>query len=231
MPRRLRPARAVRPAPAGPGALAVIRGGFYRLFATLLLYPTAQRLADARAMARALGRHDAVLAGFAFYPQWRRVQAALAQLAPQDARDLRDLQEEFVRLFLVRPAAVPCASAYCGTAAVTWLPASLSRTYAEAGLAPSPAAGEPPDGVAVELEFMAALCETEAAAPDGEHFAILVRERRFLADHLARWFPRFAQCVARAAPAGFYATVTDAALAFVLHDRDLVGALQRLSPP
>jgi TorA maturation chaperone TorD len=220
---RLRPAApATRPARAGLNALARVRGTFYRLFATLLLYPTPHRLAAAAAAARALGSCEAVLAGFAFYPQWRRARAALQTLLPGATPALED---EFVRLFLVRPEAVPCESAYCGAAAAAWLPAHLCRTYAEAGLALSPTAGEPPDGAAVELEFMAALCEAEAAAQDGDGIQILERQHRFLAHHLARWFPAFTQRVARAAPGGLYAAVTEAACAFVLHDLDLVDAL------
>jgi TorA maturation chaperone TorD len=133
-----------------------------------------------------------------------------------------------MRLFLINPEVPPYESLYTAPRADGGgiVAARLAREYADAGLALAPSLAEPPDAVAVELEFMAFLTEQEAQAwshgSRDEAVQVLAHEQRFLIQHLGRWFPALARRVRTAAPAGFYATVAEATDAFVRHDGDLI---------
>ncbi len=202
----------------------------YRLSGGLFLYPDEGRLRRLQAEAEALCRQSPSLAVFAFFGPWQRMLDALRMGAAEE------IQNEYTRLFLINPEAPPYESFYLdplgqagGLAA-----AQLAREYAEAGLELSPFLKEPPDHAAVELEFMAFLCDGEAQAwtagvPE-EAMQILSRQRRFIAGHLGRWVPSFARRIIRPRPAGFYALVAGAAEAFVHHDADLIGLLLQRAP-
>jgi TorA maturation chaperone TorD len=217
----------------------VLRSGFYRLFATLFLYPRSDRLSAARALACTLARRNDTLVAFAFYGHWSRVSDALERVVPGAPLDdsapalgeaTARVEDEFTRLFLARSQAPASESAYADPpGAAGWRLVELAREYAAWGLVVAPPSGEAPDAAPVELEFMAYLCQREAdawACRAGDVArGVLRQERDFLARHLSRWIPVFARRVAHAAPGGFYARVADAGSAFVLHDRSLVEAL------
>jgi TorA maturation chaperone TorD len=107
--------------------------------------------------------------------------------------------------------------------------ARLAREYADAGLDVSPSLNEPSDHAAVELEFMAFLCDTEARAWEEqaveEGIQSLARQRLFLTEHLDQWFPAFARRILRVDRGRFYTVVAEAAQAFTHHDGDLLDLL------
>ncbi len=70
----------------------------------------------------------------------------------------------------------------------------VADTYSQAGLAVSKDAGENPDYIGVELDFMRALCEDESkewAKDGGQAIERLRTERSFLNNHLQKWVPKF----------------------------------------
>ncbi|MBI2320863.1 MAG: molecular chaperone TorD family protein [Chloroflexi bacterium] len=211
-------------------ALAGWRAAAYRLLAALLLPPSPQRWQRLSAVAGDLRHAEDAVAAFPFFQPWRHLLQAIEEI---DAAGLARLPEAYVRLFQISRDGVslPYESCYGvpdGQGA-GWVAALLTRTYARAGLNVAPSAGESPDHVAVELEFMAHLCAREAAAwaepAPREALGLLAQERSFLRLHLGRWLGDFAAEVrARAAEPLYVATAT-AAEALVHHDSDLVEAL------
>lgn len=212
--------------------LARLRERIYRLLSQTLLYPEDAHIHGLADAAETLFWDEESLARFAFHPVCRRLRTALLA---QRGRPAVDMQTMFVRLFSAGPRGVPCPpyeSAYRDAAgrADGWLLAEVEAAYAVAGVGASPAVGELPDHVAVELEFLAILCGCEADAWEREAVAVaakaLSRQQRFLQDHLSRWLSPFARRVARAAPGSFYATVSSCADDFVAYDADLVELLR-----
>jgi TorA maturation chaperone TorD len=94
--------------------------------------------------------------------------------------------------------------------------AAITGFYHAFGLSP---AGERPDHIAVELEFLGFLCCREALeAADGASGSSLemrAAQTTFLSNHLGKWAPAFALLVLRKAPAGpirLLAELMDAAI-------------------
>jgi len=216
--------------PLGDGGLAPISGMemarfreiAYRLFGGLLLYPEEPRWTLLNEVARELLAYSEPLASYPFFASWQRL---LIRLTMAEHRPLlAHLQPQFIRLFQVSldsPVCHPYESFYLDPErhSIGWIALDLAQEYAAEGLALSPTFRDMPDHVAVEMEFMAFLCGREAMAwEQGETERarqILGRERAFLEAHLGRWLPRFAQWVMAADAGGFYATVLEAAEAFV----------------
>ena len=207
--------------------LARFRQAGYRLFSAALLYPDEERFKTLGAVAQELEGRSRRLAEFAFFPQWSRFVRALVT-----CRDVRaaDLEKSYVRLFVVSPdgRCPPYASHYLAPGAPAQVMAEVEAEYARAGFSVPPSLGEPPDHVAVELEFMSLLCAEEAEAWNRRRLGAAVlrldRETSFLGHHLSRWFPEFSGQVAHDG-CGFYALAADAARAFVIHDLDLISTL------
>lgn len=226
-------ARSEGGAPTSLAGLAEVRESAYGLYGALFLYPTEERTGLLAAAAPELRRAGEAARVFSFFASLRSVLDSLERLAPDDRAML---EEEHVALFHAGGPSVTCPpyeSAYRdrtgfarGSVAV-----DVERAYAESGAAVSAlAAGELPDHVSLELEFMSLLCaaEAEAWAAADEHAAerFLRREETFLGQHLLRWFPTFARTVRQAASdSSFYRRVADAAHVFLVHDLDLVGVL------
>lgn len=223
------------PSSNGPGmslaTVARLRQGAYRLFSQSLLYPDQERTATLCRVARELMTHDQGWSSFSFFPQWAAFLRALERLgnSPPEV-----IQGESLSLFVVGQEPVPCPpyeAAYQGgdPAAVGWLLAQLEREYAQAGVQPSPTLNEPPDHVAVELEFMSFLCGKEAEAWESRNLeearSTLRRERAFLDAHLGRWFPGFARRVASEDGGGWFVAQVTAAATFLVHEEDLVGVI------
>jgi TorA maturation chaperone TorD len=206
--------------------LAHLRQGYYRFSGALFLYPDEERLVNLVGAAKELQKEGDSLAVFPFFGPWRLLLATLQELT-----DAEEVEEEYVRLFVVNPQAPPYESSYLDPRrrATGWITAGLAREYTEMGLAQSPSVQEPPDHVAVELEFMASLCSLEKQtwereAPE-EACQLLQSQRGFLGSHLERWFPAFARQVAAAGRDGLYVLAAEAAGALIHHDRDLVDLL------
>ncbi len=216
----------------GLAQLARLRQGCYRFLSALFLYPEGERSALLVRGARELLEASDSLAVFPFFGRWQRLLTTLKELG--EGRP--EAEKEYVRLFVVNPQAPPYESFYIDPKrqATGWITAQLVREYSRRGLTPVSSLGEPPDHVAVELEFMAFLCSLEARAWEEEDlkrgFQIQRWQRRFLDSHLQRWIPAFARQVTAASKGGVYALAAEAAYAFVHHDRDLVALALEAEP-
>ncbi|MFQ5946174.1 MAG: molecular chaperone [Anaerolineae bacterium] len=213
--------------------LARHRQAAYRLFGGVLLYPAEERLRTLSAVARELERAGQELAGFAFFPQWIRFLRALMQC---EGTGTAGLEEAYVRLFVVNPDGLcpPYASHYLAAEAPAWVIAEIEREYASSSVSLAPSLGEPPDHVAVELEFLSLLCGEEAQAWDRKALPDAMQrlqvESRFLTSHLCPWVSEFARIVALEDGGGFYSLATEAMWTFVEQDRELLGALLERFP-
>ena len=217
--------------------LARFRQAAYRLFSTMFLYPDEERLKTVTTVAGELGDQADFLATFSFFIQWRELLDVLQGLS---GANTAAIQEQYVQIFMVNPEYapyLPYESAYAEEGSNPGWPAvELEREYAAAGLALASSLREAPDHAAVELEFMAFLCNQEASAWEATHFnegvTALKRQKTFLEQHLSRWLPGLAKRVSGKDSSGLYATVTRAAEAFIAHDRGLVEALvERFESP
>jgi DMSO reductase family type II enzyme chaperone len=213
--------------------LAQVRQGVYRLLGSLLLYPESAHVEATVALARELRDESAPLRDFPFYPRLRSVLDSLARMTRGGAAKL---EAEYVELFVLSVSRAPCLlheSAYVdrtgrkhGLVAV-----AVERAYAASGVALSPsAAGELPDHAGFELEFLSHLCAQEAQAWEArapsEAVGRLRSQAQFLDRHLLRWFPILVRRVNDSVDsAGIYGLIVEAAHAFVVHDRDLIGVL------
>lgn len=98
--------------------------------------------------------------------------------------------------------------------------AKVLHLYQDANFSKNPDFTEPEDHIAVELAFMACLCERATAAlrEDAKEEAekLLAEQRTFLQQHLLNWVAPFVRDVRTAAEGGFYvhlASCTEAYLA------------------
>jgi TorA maturation chaperone TorD len=193
----------------------------YRLFGSLFLYPGGDRLATLQAAAGVLLDKHRQQPTFDFAESWQRLLEVTARL---DGISRVTIEEEYVRLFLVNPKAPPYESVYTDPDghARGLIAVQLAREYAHAGLAMAPSLKEPPDHIAVELEFISFLCEREAWGWEKDIcedvIRALERQRAFLSQHLGRWFTTFAQRITEAAPEKLYGVVAEALEAFIRHD-------------
>ncbi len=71
-----------------------------------------------------------------------------------------------------------------------------AEAFAEAGLGPADGAGDAPDHVTRELEFMYFLAFQEATTGKQEW---LERQQRFWREHLGQWLPQLADALGSAA--------------------------------
>ncbi|MGQ9554983.1 MAG: TorD/DmsD family molecular chaperone [Anaerolineae bacterium] len=211
--------------------LARLRQGCYRLAAALFLYPNRSRWANLIGAARELKQENGSLGLFPFFGPWQRLLTTLLN------EDCRKIEGEYIRLFVVNPQAPPYESFYLDPERqiTGWIVAGLEREYTERGLAVSTPLQEPPDHVAVELEFMAFMCGREAEAwerkvvREGAH--LLQSEERFLDSHLKRWFPAFLRQVAVTSRTDLYGAAVEAVYAFLHHDQDLIALLLKRFQP
>jgi anaerobic sulfite reductase subunit A len=101
--------------------------------------------------------------------------------------------------------------------------------YREEGLDRAGEFNEPEDHVALELEFMAYLCQkTTAALQSGDQGAAsgyLHKQKDFLEKHLIPWVPTFCSDVQRIARGDFYKAVAKITVGYLDIERDLIGEL------
>jgi TorA maturation chaperone TorD len=206
-------------------ALLPLRQMAYRLFASLFLYPDRERMENLQFTA------DALLASrfWQGYPYSAALESLLNQLIEIDLENERPIINEYNRLFLIRPKAPPHETIYTDAEGQMrgMLTARLEEKYLEAGLAISPDLNELPDHISVELEFMAYLCmkEAEARQANDEDEAIRLRalQRSFVGQHLARWFPNFAQRIEESEPRSIYQFSLPAVYSFLWHELSVLG--------
>jgi TorA maturation chaperone TorD len=98
---------------------------------------------------------------------------------------------------------------------------AAQAAYAAAGLTVT--LPEPPDHVAVELEFMHYLADQERRAATrgdgGEAERLAGEERRFLIEHLGAWAPAFCAAVKQAARTRFYRLLAECLATFLAAER------------
>lgn len=210
-------------------ALARLRSEAYRAFSSLLLFPTDDRATALRDAAPVLSR---AAVPFSEFVQFRTLESALARLdrlSPATAESLRD---RYTILFLAGagPASCPPYESWFtrrGGFDAGWIGATLDGVYAGTGLAGAP--GQQPDHASVQLDFASVLCREEERCweRDEEDGAAewLRKQRKFLAEHPARWLGLLARRLASVDPGGFYASAAESAATFVGHDLNLVDAL------
>ena len=177
------------------------RAGVYRLLAAAFAYPEPAGLAAV-----------AALAAGASAPEIRGALDDLARAAGE--ADAAALAQEYVFLFDRGARCPPYEGAWgdgpqlAGKAALL---ADIAGFYAAFGLRPSEAQPEMEDHVAVECEFMSALCLKQAyALAQGEDEGHDVTRRAaaaFVAEHLGRWTPAFAAALRDATPLSYWGAV------------------------
>lgn len=201
--------------------MAQIRHVLYRFFATLFLYPNVARLGMIRDVAKGLREESAT---WDILPYGMALQQMLDLAVGLPAGEHITLEEDFVRLFTVNPVAVPYESVYVDKEGVTrtLIVSHIQSEYLAAGLEMAKGQIEPPDHVAVELEFMAYLVnqELEGLAEGMETETAVSRQRQadFLRRHLKRWYPDFATKVTQATPNVFYDQLVQTAFMFLHHE-------------
>lgn len=217
--------------------LARCREATYRLVSQAFLYPDAERLQGVLENATQVREEGALPVQLASYTVWCHLLQSLIALGGCPATDLED---RYVSLFVINSRSVPCPpyESAClegkGPQAGGELLAEVEREYAAAGLALPPALGELPDHIAIELEFLALLCEREAVGWERRSprrsLIALRQQKAFLDRHLGAWLPAFARRLAAADRIGTYAAIGKQANAFVRYDRDLLAALLEAKP-
>ncbi|GIV00076.1 MAG: hypothetical protein KatS3mg014_1691 [Actinomycetota bacterium] len=213
---------------SAPSGLAAPRAAVYRVLASALLPPTEERVATLVAAAPEIVARIRPLRPMAFYPQ---TEALLRRLASLSEDEIERLRETYATLFLsgARGAPAPYGSAYLSPQPAPMVAAAVDAAYRAAGFVVD-ADGEAPDHVAIELDFLAALClreaEAEEAGREAEAAELRRREGAFLREHLLPWLPAFEAAIARAAPGSLLAETVAVARRFAEHDVALLEALR-----
>lgn len=165
------------------------------------------------------------------HPLTRRALATLLDALGREPAD--DLASDQVRLFVNAAGGVPAppyASWYLDGTISGPTTAHVAEAYATQSLEAAEDAGQPPDYIVTELEFLHLLCRHQLAArATGDAPALAAAreaEAAFLRGHFCCWVPRFAKAMRDAAPGPVFegvAEVLDALCAEV--SRRLVQAL------
>ena len=178
---------------------ALHRAAIYRVLSLAFAYPTPARL---QAITEAANL-SAASAAPAVAPALHRLATA------SRAAEIGTLASEHVALFQRQLRCPPYEGAYgppqmAGKAALL---ADVAGFYTAFGLEPAAGQPEAEDHIGAELEFMSALALKEAWALSGDEAAGLevtrAAQRAFVADHLGRWAPAFAEQLAAEGAPGF----------------------------
>ena len=146
------------------------------------------------------------------------------------------MESEQVRLFVNAPGGVPAppyAAYYLDGELLGPSCNWVSAQYRAQGLELDAGAGQPPDFLSTEFEFLYFLCRHQRAArltSDALAFSAAAQaEADFFRDHLVRWLPRFAGDVARASVSGcFFGQVAELLTVFCAEEQ---GRLLTLAKP
>jgi TorA maturation chaperone TorD len=157
----------------------VLRQALYRFFGSLFLYPDEELIANLQDGSGELLASEELWKD-QFYAA--KLNELIENILAFDVDNRKTIVDEYNRLFLVKPKAPP-----------------YETSFISVGLIVSPSINELPDHIAIELEFMSFLCERELLAfKDGNDADAVVaqnEQRRFMSEHLARWYPQFAKKV------------------------------------
>ncbi|MFQ6026298.1 MAG: molecular chaperone [Dehalococcoidia bacterium] len=211
--------------------LASLRHETYQLLGAMLLYPDGPTIVAVSEASRILLNQNQWASALAFFESWA---GCLGHYKGLSVAQLGDLQGEYNSLFSggnqVQPVSLYESVYLEQTVAETGqVMADLEREYASLGLTISPDKGESPDHAALEMEFIAFLCEQEARAwergtrPEAEK--AIFQQRRFLDQHPCRWLPYLARAVASRDRSSLYALTVQAAHAVTTHDVDFLELL------
>ncbi len=185
-----------------------------------------------------LRRSLIVLALFPLRDVFAQLETAIQRLwADPDLAEAWSL--EHTRLFVGpgRMAAPPYESVYTDPDGRVMGEAALDALgrYREAGLCLAPEVHELPDHVAVLTEFMAHLCDEEAAAwtrgdvPEAE--GLLSLQASFLADHLLSWTPQFSARIVFATHCDLYLALARLVEGFPRLDHEQIAFLRATLAP
>lgn len=210
-------------------ALISNRADLYGLLARIYRIEVDQPLLDHLIQMRfpTDGGDDELLAGY------RRLEADLRRSAPDR---LIALAVDYARAFLGAGissgvVAFPYESVYTSPGRLIMQEArdQVLAAYRAKGFSVSEGFDEPEDHLALELEFMAFLCEDiQQALKKGNHAAVqacLKDQQSFLSLHLLNWVPAFAADIAKCAGTEFYRAVAMITQGFLRLDGAIVGHL------
>ena len=164
--------------------------------------------------------------------------ASLGALSDAERERLRgELAAEYPALFLnaSERAVHPFESVYTSASGRVMQQAreEVLREYREAGMDRAADFHEPEDHLAVECEFMAALCrkalEAFKAGDRAGGLELLRRQEAFLGRHLMVWVPRFCQDLRQATSSAFYLWLATMTAEMLESERDAVPHLIALS--
>jgi TorA maturation chaperone TorD len=137
----------------------------------------------------------------------------VAEIDPGDIEKVQvDLAAEYAALFLSvgRKPVSPYESVYTSPEHLVMQQArdEVLAEYRKEGLNRIDEFREPEDHIAIEMEFMAYLCQKAAEAKEAGNKAAAVnalqKQKGFLEKHLLVWVPEFCRDVQQAAKTGFY---------------------------
>jgi TorA maturation chaperone TorD len=129
-------------------------------------------------------------------------------------------QREYTRLFIngfPRVIAPPYGSVYVDPGGMVYGPSTalVLQAYGEAGVTMRADAGDLPDRVNTEFEFMAYLTGREMDSPSSEHEKWAVLEGRFFYRFLAPWMNQFLTRIAEETALSFYRVLAKCTSDFV----------------
>ena len=192
------------------------RGWAYKLMADCYQRPDDETLEKINALADALKSVCPIGASYT---------ASLATELRQTF-DLEQIRLDYARLFLgpfTMPAA-PYGSVYLEGKRQLMGDSTLDvlERYRRAGLKIAPDFNDPPDHIAVELEFMSFLIFRAIESSDNSYTAQVVEffelQKSFLEDHVGVWVFEFADAVEKNAATEFYRNLAKATAAFLKDD-------------
>jgi TorA maturation chaperone TorD len=172
-------------------------------------------------------------ADMAFYPALGQFLKAFSEL---DSESYNEIENRYQRLFGPTPSSNPIhlsETSYLvpGAEETGWVLASVERHYSSAGIVSTSASGNVPDHIAVELEFVAFLCGSEANAWAADDFKearrMQDRQRRFLDKHMSKWVPILLREL-NARDDDLFKLAAKSAHAQITHDLDFLKSLQPL---
>ena len=147
---------------------------------------------------------------------------------------IEQLAREYASLFLgVGPKTVsPCESVYRSTSGLLNQSAlfEVQQSYHEIGMTKSDQYHEPDDHIAVELSYMARLCEMilESARTEREQaLHCLGLQRKFLETHLTRWVPVLSERLIASTTSDFYRAIAHLLKGYIGIDSSLIDSMNQ----
>jgi len=212
-------------------SLLTLRSGIYRCLSLAFRPPRTRRVA--RILSNGPALLDEIVAVVPF-SQFREARTLLGELASDPDALIRlqpRLAQEHARLFADRPRGLgpPREAVFMNGRAAAAAPTSVAALYAAAQFAPSRPLAGAPDHIAVELTFMARLCQRQLQAAitgAADEVARLGHvQQAFLGQHLKPWASTLADEVKAVTREQFYQALSMLLAAWMGLDWALVSAL------